>query len=104
MNLHPYSLGPSEYMRFVQEAHITGSKLPMSHAHLIFLRANLGHHRAMKKLAAKAPAAFGAKSTPAGANPDADSELTLHEYVAAMVRVAHARLQVGIFTRNHLVS
>jgi hypothetical protein len=69
----------------------------MSHAHLIFLRANLGHQRAMKKLAAKAPAALGARLKPAGGeNPDADSELTLHEYVAAIVRVAHARLKVGI--------
>lgn len=69
--------------------------MPMSQAHLVFLRANQGHRFAMKKLAAKAPLAMQAMKHKADEeeqfNPD--SELVLHEFVAAVVRLAHARLQ-----------
>ena len=89
------TMGPSEYMRFVQEARITGSKMPMSHAHLVFLRANQGHRFVMKKLAAKAPLAMMAMQKQAEKeekfNPG--SELVLHEFVAAVVRLAHTRLE-----------
>jgi len=67
----------------------------MSHAHLVFLRANQGHCLAMKKLAAVAPQAMESmqKLSSGDQKFNPDSELVLHEFVAAVVRLADARLK-----------
>lgn len=88
------TMGPSEFMRFVQESRITGKKLPMSHCHLIFLRANQGHRLAMKKLNARAPLAAAAMQAQSKKDEkwNPDDELVLHEFIGVVVRLAHARL------------